>query len=221
MAAPGISALMECWMLKFLLQTSTFLWLKHQSDYIQHFPAHYIQLRQTVQNFSEHLCSTASWYLVFTLVSWGIILFTPSFSCSLGRNRHSRPEPKYTQLNTPSFTMASNKNQSVQEQDKLIADPSLFPSPSLQCLSPCSADGLCLQKWPHSASQPVCQHFLWPGTGQQQISTTKWNWTLCRKCSSGISSNQTQQGFELRAPTAEGYEPFWAVLCCLEHWIQD
>lgn len=52
---------------------------------------------------------------------------------------------------------------------------------------------------------------LWPGAGQQQISTAEWNRTLCKSCSTGISSNQTHQGFELRAPTAEGVR---ALLSC-------
>lgn len=52
---------------------------------------------------------------------------------------------------------------------------------------------------------------LWPGAGQQQISTTKWNGTLCKRCPTGMSRNQIQQGFELRVPTVERV---WTLLSC-------
>lgn len=112
MAAPGISALMECRMLKFLLQTSAFLWLKHQSDYIQNFLACHIQPSQTVQHFSEHPCSTASWYPSILFSPWLVcyyIVWPFPFMCS-GQEQIQQVWTKYTQLNTPSFTVASNKN---------------------------------------------------------------------------------------------------------------
>lgn len=50
--------------------------------------------------------------------------------------------------------------QGVQEQDKLIADTSLFPSPGLQCLSRAVLTGFaCRNDHTLPASQPACQPF--------------------------------------------------------------
>lgn len=152
-------------------------------------------------------CQLISINLVFTLVSLGIILFRPSLSGALGRNRHSGPEPKYSQLNTPSFAMASNEN--------LLEKVFRSRTSWLQTL-PCSllpASSLPQQCW--GALPPgmtmLCRPPSLSARGSLQVSTTKWNGTLCKRCSTGISSNQSQQGFELRAPAAEGV---WTLLSC-------
>jgi len=109
----GVSALVECRMGKFLLQTSAFLWPKHQGAYIQCFLPYDIQSGQTVQQCFEHSRSTASCYpsgnLVFPLVSIVILLFKPSLLCTLDMNRHSGSEPKYAQLSVSSPAPASNE----------------------------------------------------------------------------------------------------------------
>lgn len=114
MAALGVSALLECRMVKFPLQTSAFLWPKHQGVYIQHFLPQLIQPGQTALQCFQHPCSTASWYpsgnLVFPLVSLVILLFKPSLLCVLDMNRHSRSEAKHAQLNMASPATASNKS---------------------------------------------------------------------------------------------------------------
>lgn len=171
MAVPGISALMECRMPKFLLQTSAFLWLKHQSDYTQHFSS--LPYPDQADSSAFLWATMLHWQLipnlVYTLVSWVIILFRPSFLCALDRNRHSRSEPKLSSTHHPSpWPVTKTFRQRVQEQDKLIADTSLFLSPSFQpasAASPCSAERLCLQPWPRPASLSASSS-LWPGADQ-------------------------------------------------------
>lgn len=171
-AAPGISALMECRMPKFLLQTSAFLWLKHQSDYIQHFPACHIQPRQTVQHFSQHPCSTGSWYpILFTPWLIGLLycLDLPFYVLLTGTDTADLNQSTFSSTHHPSpWQVTKTFRQSVEEQDKLTANTSLFPFPSFQpasAASPCSAERLCLQPWPWPASLPVSSS-LWPGAGQ-------------------------------------------------------
>lgn len=99
--------------------------------------------------------------------------------------------------------------QSVEEQDKLIAHTSLFLSPSFQPASAASPAVLRGFACGHDHGQPACLPAA--PSGQEQVSSTKWNRTLCKRCSTWITSNQAQQGFELGALTAEG---LWALLSC-------
>lgn len=144
-----------------------FLWLKHQSDYIQHFPACRIQPRQTVQHFSEHPCSTASWYpILFSPKLVGVLycLGLPFYVLWKGTYTAGVNQSTLSSTHHPSpWPVTKTFRQSVQEQDELIADTSLFASPSFQCASaasPCNADRLCLGN-DHTLlpTQPVCQQF--------------------------------------------------------------
>lgn len=165
-------------------------------------------------------CQLISINLVFTLVSLGIILFRPSLLCALGRNRHSRPEPKYSQLNTPSFAMASNENL----LDKVFRSRTSW----LQTL-PCSlppASNLPQQCW--GALPPgmtmLCRPPSLSARGSLQARSRSAPQSEMGHCVRGVPQ-ESQVTRASKALSSErlllrGYELFWAVLHCLEHWIQ-
>lgn len=126
---PRVSALTDCRMMKFLLQTSAFLRPKHHAADVQRFLPHHIQPGQTAQQCCEHPCSSAAFYLSGNLVSprWCSYFIVQTFPFTPCGHRHSGPEPKHAQLSVPLPAMARNEPSENQDKSRTSSCCSTFP----------------------------------------------------------------------------------------------